>query len=363
MNEDTVEIENLATAEDHVSAKLEQALVRQRAFWLRTVVDRPLLRIVPWQDWQPYPPFILRDGSTPIETYEITPGLLDPLASLQATKPVRLVDGDFIGGWGAYDQCWTEALLGCRVLRAGPSVWSEPIISDWADMDRVPAEGNEAWLKELLHVNQILVDAVGGAYPVSQPLLRGPLDMAEAAMSSTMLYAGFYEATENLRSFLQLCARVFVRAARSRLDHTPRFHGGYAVRYEWGLWAPGTTVQFQADASRNLSARVYREFLFDIDRTIASAFEYPIMHTHSGSHHILPVIMDLPELRAVEVTLDPAPYGPPPLDLLPDFERIQEAGKSLLISGPMRGADLKALLDRLSPVGLGIRAGLLPEPA
>jgi hypothetical protein len=344
------------------SDKVEQVLARQRAFWLRTPVDRPLLRVAPWQEWQPYPPFILKDGSSPSETYEITPGLLDPLASLEVTRPDRLVDGDFIGGWGAYDQCWTEALLGCRVRRVGPSVWTEPFLEDWEDAEGAPTEGNEGWLNELLRVNQVLVEAVGGAYPVSQPLMRGPLDMAVAAMPSERLYAGFYEAPERLRSFLERCAQIFVNAARRRLECTPRFHGGYAARYEWGLWAPGTTVQFQADASRNLSAHTYREFLFEIDRRIAGAFEYSIMHTHSGSRHILPVLAEVPELRAIEVSLDPAPYGPAPLELLADFETIQRAGKSLLISGPMRRGELEVLLERLSPVGLGIRAGVLPEP-
>ncbi len=355
--------------------EIEKVLLRQRAFWLRTPVERalqsteralqsterPLLRVVPWQGWQPYPPFILRDGSTPGESYEITPGLLDPLASLQATRPTRLVDGDFICGWGAYDQCWTEALLGCRVRRVGPSVWTEPFLEDWEGVDDIPAEGNTAWLDELLRVNQILVEAVGSTYPVSQPLMRGPLDMAVAAMPSERLYAGFYEEPERLRKFLERCAHIFVQAAQRRLACTPRFHGGYAARYEWGLWAPGTTVQFQADASRNLSAQMYREFLFEIDRTIAGAFEYSIMHTHSGSRHILPVLLEVPELQAIEVSLDPAPYGPPPLELLSDFEMIQRVGKSLLISGPMRQAELDVLLERLSPVGLGIWAGLLPE--
>ena len=72
------------------------------------------------------------------------------------------------------------------------------------------------------------------------------------------------------------------------------------------------------------------------------------------------MLVDEPELKAIEVTLDPAPYGPPPLELLSDFLMIQQAGKSLLISGPMLEDELAVLLSRLSPVGLGIRAGLLP---
>jgi hypothetical protein len=348
--------------------EIEEALRRQRAFWLQPLqssegapVDRPLLKVAPWQGWQPYPPFVLSDGSTPEESYEITPGLLDPLGSLQATRPARPVDGDFISGWGAYDQCWSEALLGCRVRRVGPSVWTEPFLEDWESVEAIPAEGNAAWLDELLRVNQVLVEAVDGAYPVSQPLMRGPLDMAAAAMPSERLYAGFYEAPEQVRSLLERCADIFVHAAHRRLECTPRFHGGYAARYEWGLWAPGTTVQFQADASRNLSQKTYREFLFEIDRRIAGAFEYSIMHTHSGSHHILPVLVEVPELRAIEVSLDPEPYGPPPLELLADFEMVQRAGKSLLISGPMKRVELGVLLERLSPMGLGIRAGIVEE--
>ena len=287
--------------------------------------------------------------------------MLDPLATLQATRPTQALDGDMIGGWGAYDQCWTEAMLGCKVVRGGPSVWSEVFVTSWEQIERLPRTGDKEWVDEFLLVNRVLVDEVAGQYPVSQPLMRGPLDMAEAALPAEMLYAGFYEHPERLSRFLMLCADLFVYAAQRRLDETPLFHGGYAVRYEWGLWAPGTTVQFQCDASRNISPQMYRDFLFEVDRRIAGAFEYPIIHTHSGSAHILPVLADVPELRAIEVTLDPAPYGPAPLDLLPSFNMVQQAGKSLFISGPMKRSDLDTLLERLSPTGLAIRAGLLPE--
>jgi hypothetical protein len=341
--------------------RLAETLERHRAFWMRLEVDRPLLRVAPWQDWQPYSPFILRNGSVPTGTFEIKPGLLDPLATLLSTCPRQEIDGDMICSWGPYDQCWTEAILGCRVLRAGPSVWSESFITQWEQVDSLPPTGSQAWLDELLTVNRVLVNQVANRHPVAQPLMRGPLDMAEAALPSEMLYEGFYEQPQRLLKFLELCASLFIQAAQRRLTETPRFHGGYAVRSEWGLWAPGSTVQFQADASRNLSAKTYREFLFEIDRSIASQFDYPIIHTHSGSRHILPVLVEEPELKAIEITLDPAPYGPSPLELLPSFRIVQQAGKALYISGPMKRSELDIILETLSPVGLAIRAGLLPE--
>ena len=185
--------------------------------------------------------------------------------------------------------------------------------------------------------------------------------MAEAAVPTAMLFTSFYDHPASLRKLLNHCTDVFVSTAKAWLTETPPFHGGYVVRSEWGLWAPGSTGQFQEDAMRNLSAELYRDFMFEIDRRIASEFEYPIIHTHSGSAHILPVLMEEPELLAIEVALDPAPYGPPLLDLLPQFQMVQQAGKSLFVDGPMKRSELDTLLKTLSPSGLAIRAGLLPE--
>jgi hypothetical protein len=344
-----------------LSPPLAQALERNRAFWLRTPLSQPLLRVTEWLGWQPYPPFIKRGGAPLEDGSEIKPGLLDPKANVEANRPSVLLDGDFVNGWGPYDNCWSEAVLGCRIRRSGPSVWTEPFIHHWDDVNKVACEGSRAWIDELLEVNRVLAKESRGEYPVCQPLLRGPLDMAEAAIPTEMLFAGFYDEPVRLRRFLDLCTDIFVNIAKQRLSETPPFHGGYAVRQEFGLWAPGTTVQFQADAMRDVSAQLYREFLFEIDQRIAGEFEYPIIHTHSGSVHILPVIVDEAPVKAVEISIDQEPYGPPAIDLLPAFERVQTAGKSLLINGPMRRSELDTILNTLAPVGLAMRIGLLPD--
>ena len=340
---------------------IAEILERHRAFWLRTSTDRPLVRIAPWQDWRPFPSLVLRDGTVLKEAAEIRPGMLRRLANLEVIRPRTLVEGDFINGWGPYDCCWTEAILGCRVRRVGPSMWADQLVQTWDEVDNLSWDERNAWLGELLEVNRVLVQETKGAFPVCQPLMRGPLDMAEAAVPTEALYSGFYDHADRLRRLLELCTDIFVTVAKRRLAETPPFHGGYGVRFEYGLWAPGPVVQFQADAMLNLSPQTYREFMFEFDRRIASQFEYSLIHTHSGSAHILPVLSDEPALTAIEVTLDPAPYGPPPLELLPNFLVIQQAGKALLISGPMKRSEFDTLLERLSPVGLAIRAGLIPE--
>ena len=339
------------------SGALAEALERHRAFWLRTETDRPLMRVGPAEKTEPAEaPWVRRDGTILADGAEIKPGLMDHGATLAGSKHRDILDGDFITCRGAYGICWTEAVLGCRVKRLAESVWAEPFIHDWDEVDNLYWDGSSAWLDELLAINRLLVAEAGETYPVCQSHIRGPLDMVAAAVPAGMLYTGFYDHSAELRRLLHICADIFIGIAERWFAETPPFYGGY-----WGdLWGPGRTVRLQEDAMQNLSPRTYRDFVVEIDRRIASQFEYVIMETHSGAAHILPVLVEEPELDAIAVALDPPPAGPSLAELLPSFEMVQQAGKSLFVHAEMRQSELDAILETLSPVGLAIYASLVP---
>ena len=340
---------------------LEEILNRHRAFWLRAPTDRPLLGVFKENDYKPPAPMVLRDGRRISESIEITPGMLDLPANLELTRPGQLLSDDIICGWGPYDLCWTEAILGCRVFRAGPSAWSQPFLDDWSKVDALRSDGASPWLEELVELLHLIETKTQGRFPVCQPLLRGPLDMIEAAVPTEILYVGFYQNPDALHRLLAHCCDVFIATAQRLLAATPLFHDGHMARSEMGLWAPGTVIDFQGDAMRNLSREIYHDFVFEIDGRIAGAFDFSIIHTHSSSAHMIPVIIQEPELDAIQVTIDPIPYGPLLPDLLPAFEMIQKAGKALYIVGPMKRLDFDRMLETLSPAGLAIRAGILPD--
>ena len=62
-----------------------------------------------------------------------------------------------------------------------------------------------------------------------------------------------------------------------------------------------------------------------------------------------------------EVYFEIPPFGRPPLEMAPHLQSIQAVGKSLLITGAMKQAELHSLLALLSPRGLAIRLSILPE--
>jgi len=80
---------------------------------------------------------------------------------------------------------------------------------------------------------------------------------------------------------------------------------------------------------------------------IASEFDYSTIHLHSNSLHVVDAVLDS-TISAVQVSMDPQPFGPTVMELLPTFAKIQEK-KPLLIEGPMIQSELDELLKVLSP--------------
>ena len=317
---------------------------RHEAFWRGEGVA-PLKRVtthVPLKELRSIP---LADGSRAEEGQYITPDLIDPERFFGASDGQRqAVSGDFVSGAGPSHLCWTEAVLGCpiRMVTGGP--WAEPFDRDWTDIEGVRAD--ERWLEKLDAFVDLLAARANGAYPVVQPLMRGPVDMMAAAVGHEPMCMALMEQPEASEAFLDVCAELFIQTANRRLAHTPRFFGGYVSGY--GIWAPGTVVRTQLDNATMLSPQVYRERVLKYDRKVIETFEYPLIHVHSGCLHIADELLQIEALKAIQVSLD-YPGGPLASEVLPIFERIIQK-KPLIVTGPLTRAELEDL-EALSPPG------------
>jgi hypothetical protein len=124
------------------------------------------------------------------------------------------------------------------------------------------------------------------------------------------------------------------------------------------LWAPGTVIRTQSDSASQISPRMYSEQILPHDRTLFSSFDYSIIDLHSaGTLHLHPVLIEVEELDALSVTLDPYDNAPTLDELIPVFCRILEA-KSLSVYGEMTLAQLDQLKQALPSGCLAINAVL-----
>ena len=323
---------------------LKRMMRRHEAFW-RGEGERSLRQVTAHAPLREQGDIPLADGRRAGEGQYLTPNLIDPRRFYgENGGPGSALEGDFMVGSVPPGLCWTEAILGCpvRVVTGGP--WAEPFFEEGTDLERLTPD--REWLDKLDDFVDFLAVRAGGRYPVGQPLMRGPVDMMASALGHERMCLTFLESPEWADAFLEVCADVFIETARRRLSHTPRFEEGYISGY--GIWAPGSVVRTQVDNATLLSPGVYRERVLPHDRRVIEAFDYPLIHLHSGCLHIVDDLLQVEALKAIQVSID-YPGGPLASDVLPVLNKILQ-GKPLIVTGPVTESELRGL-EALSPPG------------
>lgn len=323
---------------------------RHRKFWHMDPVEQPLLSVGRYGELSERTPFPLADGRLVGEGDLLRPERLaaGPLAGGYSGP---LVAGEFIQGTSPYDLCWTEVIAGCPLRWRAGYVWAEPFLAEPVALSLAV---DDPWLARLLEITRLQVDQAQGQYPVCQPLLRGPVDMAAAALGDEALCLAMVDQPERAKRLLDSCTEIFLSVARAWTAAVPTFVGGSCL---YGIWAPGTTLRTQCDNAALLSPELYREFLVGCDERICARFDYPLMHTHSGFiGMVAPVLLQVRGLRAVQVSLD-WPAGPGVAELLPVFQLLNQH-LPLIITGGLTQAELDLLLRDLSPRGLCLQVGI-----
>lgn len=347
---------------------ISDVLERHKAFWNMEDVEKPLLRISQYRSnyGQKPPPMKLplADGTMASEdVFYLQPEMLSPERfSPRNERPstIPTMSGDIFAVRAPYAKVpWMEAIIGCpiHVSLQSSSMWSEPVLGEEWYRHFKPLKSRDGWRSKLLEFTEFLSANSGGAHLVSQTLMRGPSDMVDAHIGEENLCVGLYEHPDEVHELMTMCADVFLDIGRAQLERITPFHGGYCNPF--GIWAPGTSIRTQDDASALVSPADYKEFMLPPQEYIVSKFEYSTIHLHSNSLHVVDSVINS-TISAVQVSMDPQPFGPTVIELLPTFVKMQEK-KPILIEGPMMQSEFNELLKTLSPRGLYVSAMIESE--
>jgi len=204
------------------------------------------------------------------------------------------------------------------------------------------------WLLKLAEFTRALAERGGGRIPLHHTLMRGPSDMVSALTSHAQFCLGIYDSPSEVHALIDTCTSIWPIVYRAQQDHIGPFHGGYCNSY--GVWAPGTCLLTQEDASALISPDHYRQFLLPCDRRIFQQADYPMIHLHSGSLYTVDLLLEEEELAGIQVSLD-FPSGPSIASLVPTFAKILTR-KPLVVSGPCKLEEFRLLVESLPPHGL-----------
>jgi len=340
---------------------LERVLEAHKSFWHMNNSE-PLMHITKYSPLRRDEKIPLSDGRLVSDNVYLHPDLIDPrlfAERLRFDEESPIIQGDFLRTLAPFDFCWTQAFIGCPIRLCSGKTWAEPFIEKIEEIESRLKVNNE-WLKKFLEFTLVLIELSQGRLPVVQPLFRGPFDMAASALGSNQLCTSIYKYPNLLEDLLSFCVGVFIDALKDQIKLIPKFRNGYSCMF--GIWVPEPICRTQADYSVLVSPQVYEKIFLPYDLRIIEAFKYTIFHLHSANIHIAEKLLMVPELKAIQVSIDyPAKAFSPPLEkLLPIFKKILER-KPLIITGPVTRRELQLIHRELSPEGLALNLSILPR--
>jgi hypothetical protein len=325
---------------------------RYRAFWDRAPVDRPLVGFT-YVGWFPLEEFSAM-RAWPSVTH-LTPGMLDPAPFLD--DHVRLLrEGDRLRDDLIRGACPTQAavpflpaMLGCRLRVLPESVLAEDRNLSWEQALAVRLDRSDPWYTAYLAFAEALVRRAAGRFPVSHGPELGPTDLHVVLRGSRQSIVDLLDEPERSAVLLANVADIFRAVTEELWRRVPRFIDGY-FDAQYSLWAPGPIARLQEDATALFSPELYRALVQPVDRKLARDFACAFMHLHSTSLFLLDAFLEIEELRCFQVNRDVS--GPPVAALIPFFQRIQRAERSLLVRGSFTPDELRLVAGALAPRGL-----------
>jgi len=352
--------------------RLRDVLARHRRFWRRE--EDSLLRSAGL--FAASAPVHLRqsDGTSITRARRLTPDMVDVAAmvaeaeqwqTLQADSSLP-AQGQFLIATGLGDQLpmshaitkipWLEAMLGCPVSMTDGQIWSEPYEGDPSEVIRRGANfDRNPWLQLYVEFLRLLQDRVGAHFPVTaNTLLRGTCDLVAAILGVKEACMAWLDDPQLTARLMRVCTDANLAVIEAGNKIVKPFQNGYLSGF--GIWAPGPVLRTQADHSTLLSPHIYEEQILPYDTEIIRSCPYSVLHLHNPGLHVAPALVQVPELSALEVVVDPYPRPERRAYEVQMYQMIQQHKPLILdVNFPDVG-ELYALLGELSTRGLALNA-------
>ena len=329
-------------------AKIE----RYRDFWSRADVARPLVgfSLVGW-----FPLLEFSASKDWVAHRYLSPDMFDPQAvvddHVRMVREGEIIMDDLIRGAAPMQVAvpFLPGIIGSKLRVLPENVMGEEQYLSWDEALRVRLDPDNPWYRKYIELAEALAEVADGQFPVSHGAEIGPTDMHAVLRGHSQSIVDLIDEPEKTSRLLWRLAEIFRDLTEELWRRVPLYHGGY-FDGQYSLWSPGPIIRMQEDATAVYSPGLYRKLVQPVDRMLARHFECSFMHLHSTSMFLLDAFLEIEELRCFEVNNDAS--GPPLHEMIPHFQKIQRAERSLLIRGSFTPDELRVLVDSLDPRGL-----------
>ena len=240
------------------------------------------------------------------------------------------------------------AYVGAKPYHDGHTMWLEPTMTDWSQVDRVQFDPSCPYWQATLRAIAYLIDHYAGRVMLGQADLGGSLDTVAALRGSEQMCLDIADEPHRVRDLTDRLAEVWKQMYDVQVELVrPYADGGSCV---WlPLWGPGRVGIVQDDLGCLVSAEDYRRCAMPGIRSMLAHVDHGVYHFHAVARHLLDVLLETPEIHAIQYGVDP--NAPPITECIDDLVRIQQAGKGLFV-GILQPHEVKPMCDALDPTAL-----------
>jgi hypothetical protein len=335
---------------------IKKVIDKNFEFWKLTNKE-PLVAKIPFSGFykKPYPVMGGRNIDDPERLLPVDMDI-DRIIGFGKSNPEPF-NGDMVHFAGClYPESWMESLIGCPIYAAAFSCSSKPVSNDdhgeAMDRFRVEEAMDSEWAEVMNRLIGRLVEKAGADVPVRLLHFRGVIDMLAAFLGEEKLCFSLYDHPEKVAELGDRFADLYIWAAQNNISRIQPWNGGYASA--WGVFAPGPIVDYQIDASNLFPIDTYRKHFLEFDKKVIRNFEYNLMHMHACGLHILDAVLEINNLKAVEITIERETGVFKKELILDSCKKIQAASKCVIINGELNEQELVEFKDKLDPSGLAI---------
>jgi len=194
-----------------------------------------------------------------------------------------------------------SAYIGGRPVMGEDTSWSEPVLRDWDDLDKLQLSVDNPWFRLVRQTAEIFVQEFGGQVGIPTFYHFSPLDMANA-LRGNQLFLDFVDAPDQVHALLDFCVRAIVWLEEQLWPITGDLQGGAPL---WGSWLPGHAVMLSEDIADLCRASYYPVWAAPWTRQVLSRFDGALIHNHSKGLHVQKEIAALDGLRVLQISEDP----------------------------------------------------------
>lgn len=322
---------------------------RMSALWQREIVDRCCISVFAY-DQQAMAEFnTLPSNDMDCKTFMTDPEMIRKRHINLFEKSYYAGDAFPVVNLNMGPSGHTAFIKGVRPGYSESTIWYDPIMEEELDADKIIFDENAYLFTQTFKAADYLTKHADGRYLVSMPDIAGNMDVLSNLRTPTELLMDLITDEEEVELCLDKIEKIWEYSVRKAYDHLKdQCFGGSCIGW-LNTWAPGFHNQMQVDMSVMFSNDYYEKYARKELETQSSFLEYPLYHL-DGYEQIrhLDTLLSIDALKMIQWTN--VVGQPSRIQFIPEFKKIQEAGKCLLILCEVD--EVETLLENLSSKGL-----------